>query len=121
MNEFFPTSELSEDDKEELLVELLGSLFYLPPSVMKKEGVEAKPFKIMAGEEAATFLFAQKDSVHGDCRLKYLDFARHVAISERSYKGETFYVYKLWHPGHPGNKQSISSLNQSTKKEINHE
>lgn len=109
MNEFFPTSELSEDDKEKLLQEILASLFYLPPSVLKRAGVTAKPFKILSGLQACNELDSLKLAgfpIHGDLRLDFLENARHVAISERSYKGETFYVYKLWHPGHPGNKQS---------------
>lgn len=109
MNEFFPVSQFSELEKEELLVEVLSSLFYLPPSVLKKPGVEAKSFQIMEGTVAAKELKDLRDAgypVHGDIRLDFLCDARHAAISERSYKGHTYYVYKLWHPGHPGNNQT---------------
>lgn len=123
MNEFFPVSTFSELEKEELLIEVLASLFYLPPSVLKHPGVEAKPFQILAGVDAhwqLRGLQAAGYPVHGDIRLDFLKNARRAAISERSYKGETFYVYKLWHPGHPGNKQS-NQANKSMKEGINHE
>lgn len=128
MNEFFPTKNLTEQEKETLLVEILSCLFYLPPSILRREGVAAKSFKILPGEEAYMELWDLKRAgyaVQGEVSINTTDFARQVAISERSYKGKTYYVYRLWHAGHPApaprSSENFDNSNQPNDRRKNHE
>lgn len=110
--EFFRTEGLEPEEHESLLLDVLATVFYLPKSILNAEGVRYENFKMLRGEEAQAVLLDAAEHqipVHGDISLHNLHYCRGVAISERSFHGVRFFVYKVWHPGKP--------LNPTTHKE----